>query len=92
MPSRQYVENSYYYFILFADGGLQVPVIRTLRYLGITQRTDGSEVLLFVDIDSDAPEKKVVFDPEHAGDVVLDGPALLDRLKRCFEGTLATSS
>ena len=89
MPSAQYIENCCYYFILFVDGDLRIPVIRTVRYLGITQRQGQPDVLLFEDVDTDAQQRKLVFGLADAGDVVLDGPALINRLKKCFEGSLA---
>jgi hypothetical protein len=90
MPTQKYLEHSFYFFVLFADGDLRVPIIRTLRYLGTTHRRNGTEALLFEDVDPDAKGQKVIFDPEEAKEVVLDGANLLARLGSCFEGTLAT--
>jgi hypothetical protein len=77
MPTPRYLAQSFYFFILFADGDLRVPIIRTLRYLGTTHRSNETEALLFEDVDPDAKEKKVIFDPEEAKEVVLNGADLL---------------
>ena len=92
MSSQRYQQNGIYFFVLFADTDLRVPIIRTLRYLRVARREDGAEVLLFEDMDSDAIDRKLSFAAEEAEEVVLGGPELLVRLKDCFEGTLGTPS
>jgi hypothetical protein len=92
MQQQQYAEHNFYFFILFADGDLRVPIIHTLRYLGTTRRENATEALLFEDIDPDSRQQQVIFDAEDAKEVVLDGHALVERLVRCFDGTLATQA
>jgi hypothetical protein len=69
MPQQQYAEHDFYFFILFADSDLRVPIIRTLRFLGTTRRQNGTEALLFEDIDPDASQQQVIFDAEDAKEV-----------------------
>jgi hypothetical protein len=92
MQRESYLQNHVYFFVLFADSDLRVPLIRTVRFVGSARRSDGTEVLMFKDADPDGDKEKIVFDPKEAPEVVLDGDRLLARLARCFAGTLATSS
>ena len=91
MPKDSYLKNHVYFFVLFADSDLRVPLIRTLRFVGTVRRDDGTEALLFRDADPDGPSEKLVFDAKNATEVVLDGDRLLARLARSFAGTLAKS-
>ena len=91
MQRKSYVQNHIYFFVLFADRDLRVPLIRTVRFIGSARRSDGTEALMFQDADPDGGREDIVFDPKEAPDVVLDGDQLLARLARCFAGTLATS-
>jgi len=81
-----------YFFVIFRDEDLRIPIISTLLFVKSVTNADGKDGFLFQELkpfESDSDE--VFFENSIAQDEILDGEALLGKLKASSAGTLATT-
>ena len=86
------VPGQVYFIVVFNDEDLKVPLVQTLIFVKDGQRNDGTECHLFRQLSAQDDESDFFVDKKDARDLLLDHDALLVKLRRCFEGTLAAGS
>lgn len=79
-----------YFVVVFNDGDLKVPLVQTLIYVKDGRRSDGSECHLFRELSAQGEESEFFVDKKDAKHLLLDQNGLLAKLKKCFDGELAT--
>lgn len=84
------VPGKTYFIVLFHDEDLKVPIVQTLIYDREGRRGNGIECYLFRDVSSHQQEPRFYVDKKDATHLLVDQDGLLDKLRRCFEGKLAT--
>jgi hypothetical protein len=90
MALERFVPGQVYFTVMFHDEDLQVPVVQTLIFVEERQRDDGSAFLLFRQIPPQGEESKFIVDRKDERKLLLDRSELIDKLKDCFDGKLAT--
>jgi hypothetical protein len=81
-----------YFIVMFHDEDLKIPVVQTLIFEKIGKRKNGSEFLLFRQIPPQGAESKFIVEKEHVEQLLLDEKGLVDKLKRSFDGKLASGA
>lgn len=81
-----------YFIVMFHDEDLKTPVVQTLIFEKIGKRENGREFLLFRQIPPQGKESKFIVEEEHVEQLLLDKEGLLGKLKRCFDGKLASGA
>lgn len=87
---NSYEPNSIYFFVLFDDPDLRVPIIRTVRVIRKAHRDDGVSILLFEDISSINASEKLAFEESRVSEVVLNGADRSVETMLCRDPVIAT--
>jgi hypothetical protein len=88
----QFQAGQPYFFVVFDDEDLRIPIISTLLFSSAATNSEGKAGFLFKEVRGFESEgEEVFFEEADAREDVLDGRKLLRRLQASFDGTLATS-
>ncbi len=87
----RFVQGQTYFIVMFDDKELTVPIVQTLTYLKRGERSNGTKYYLFKELGRATKKANFLVDEKNADDLVLDQAGLIQQLKDCFAGKLATS-